>query len=734
MDVLGLDFGTSNTVAVLRSEGREPRVLSIDGSGWMPSCVYVDDDGSLAVGRDAERKARLAPERFEANPKRRIDDGEMLLGVRVVPVVDAIAAVLARVAEEARRQLNGRSPDEVHLTHPAQWGSARQNVLLAAARAAGLGPEIVLMPEPVAAAAHFASLPGKSLPEGASLAVYDLGGGTFDVAVVTSTPTGFSVLAEAGLPDVGGIDFDQAVVDHLGSRLSAADPARWQAIMRPRTAADRRAARTLREDVRAAKETLSRYAQTDLTLPEPFEDTLLTRREFDGLIRPVVARTVDLVATTVARAGLDPARLAGVYLVGGSSRIPLVATMITERLGVVATTLDQPETSVAMGAALAPAGSRPQTRTAFVPGAPEIPGRPSATGSVPAAPPSMPQSGQPQPAQPQPAQPQPGQSQSGQPQSGQRPPAAAGPAVPSAPPAQQGFAPAAAPYPAAGGYQPPAAPVQQPAWSAAPPSGPMPSAPFSGGPPAYVPGHPGQGGGDGGAAARKRRMQLLIAAAVVVVLGVVTTVILLNRSSGNEAGGGGTGPGTTGPALPPVTTGPGTTGPVGPTSPPVTTDPPVTSPAAGDCGEPDSRGITACMTATTGQLFGAMSCTKDLSGFEDQDQARQVEALLTTYTLCRESSDTFGLVSMQADNMADLQAAAGVVTQNATQVGSGTWSTENGEQGNYIYATLEGEGIVYWDGGAATPVINFMTATTGTQSTAESMFEAWKQLFPATLG
>ena len=316
--MLGIDFGTSNTVAVLASPGRPPRVLSVDGSAWVPSAIYVDDDGTLSVGRDAERKARLAPERFEANPKRRVDDGEILLGVRVVPVVDAIAAVLRRVGEEARRQLNGRAADEVHLTHPAQWGSSRQNILLAAARSAGLGTDrITLIPEPVAAAAHFASLPGKGLPPGSSLAVYDLGGGTFDCAVVGATAKGYTVLAESGLADVGGVDFDQAIVDHLGRTVSTEDPARWQAISRPRTAADRRAARSLREDVRAAKETLSRYAQTDLPMPDPFEDTLLTRREFDALIRPVLTRTVDVLAETVRRAGLRPDRLAGVYLVGG---------------------------------------------------------------------------------------------------------------------------------------------------------------------------------------------------------------------------------------------------------------------------------------------------------------------------------------------------------------------------------------------------------------------------------
>ncbi|SDP12004.1 Hsp70 protein [Nakamurella panacisegetis] len=395
MDVLGIDFGTSNTVAVLAGDGRPPRVLAIDGIGWLPSCIYVDDDGTLTVGRDAERKARLAPERFESNPKRRIDDGEILLGVRVVPVVDAIAAILRRVIDEARRQLNGRSPDQINLTHPAQWGAARQNILLAAARSAGLGPALALIPEPVAAAAHFSSLPGKSMVPGSSLAVYDLGGGTFDCAVVGSTSSGFTVLAEAGLADVGGVDFDQAVVDHLGRTVSAQDPAKWQALSRPRNSADRRGARSLREDVRAAKETLSRYAQTDLPLPDPFDDTLLTRKEFEGLVRPVIARTVEVLAETIGRAGLSPDRLGGIYLVGGSSRIPLVAGMITERLGVVPTTLDQPETAVAMGAALIPATGRSgQGRTEFLGG----PGGAGPTPGPSAAGPQWSRPGPPQPA------------------------------------------------------------------------------------------------------------------------------------------------------------------------------------------------------------------------------------------------------------------------------------------------------------------------------------------------
>ncbi len=362
MRLLSVDFGTSNTVAALLVDGQAPRTVTFDTSPLLPSSVFVAADGSITVGRDAQRQARLDPARYEPNPKRRIDDGDVLLGDRVIPVLDVIAAVLRVVAIEVRRQLGGAAPDEVRLTHPAQWGATRRNVLASAARAAGLGGNLVLLPEPVAAAAQFTRLPGRTLPPGGAVAVYDLGGGTFDIAVVGRTRSagpaavegGFTVLAEAGLADLGGLDFDQAILDHVGRMASAADPARWQQILRPQDASGRRAARTLAEDVRAAKETLSRYPQTDVSLPDPFVDAHLTRTEFEGLIRPNLLRSIEVLSGTLRSAGIAPEQLSGIFLVGGSSRIPLVAGLIQDRLRVTPVTLDQPETAVALGALLVP--------------------------------------------------------------------------------------------------------------------------------------------------------------------------------------------------------------------------------------------------------------------------------------------------------------------------------------------------------------------------------------------
>jgi actin-like ATPase involved in cell morphogenesis len=348
--ILSVDLGTSNTVAVLSAHGRPPRVVEVDGSANMPSAVFAGEDGTLMIGRDAERRARLDPTRFEPNPKRRIDEQTLLLGTDIVPVNEALAAILRRVLDETVRQLGGERPDEVRLTHPAQWGPVRRNVLLSAARLAGMGNAVSLVPEPVAAAAHFASFPGKSLAPGHALAVYDLGAGTFDVAVVGATQTGFAVLAEDGLADLGGLDVDQALLVHVGREVSHRDPARWQRLLRPESTPDRRTRRALQEDVKAAKEALSRHPQTDVPMPEPFTDVLVTRTELEALVRPAMLRSVELLSRTVRAAGMTPDRLAGIYLVGGSSRLPLVGSMIAEKLGVVPVSLDQPETAVALGA------------------------------------------------------------------------------------------------------------------------------------------------------------------------------------------------------------------------------------------------------------------------------------------------------------------------------------------------------------------------------------------------
>ncbi|HYN92709.1 MAG TPA: Hsp70 family protein, partial [Pilimelia sp.] len=119
MRVLGIDVGTSTTVAAVRAAGGPARPLLFDATPLLPSAVFLQPGGALLVGGDAQRAARLDPARYEPHPKRRIDDGTVLLGPADVPVPHLIGAVLRAVADEARRQLGG--VDEVRLTHPAGW-------------------------------------------------------------------------------------------------------------------------------------------------------------------------------------------------------------------------------------------------------------------------------------------------------------------------------------------------------------------------------------------------------------------------------------------------------------------------------------------------------------------------------------------------------------------------------------------------------------------------------------
>lgn len=386
MRELAVDFGTSNTVAALRTDAwAHSRLLSTDGWPVLPSAVWLAPDGALVVGRDAVRQARLDPARFEPNPKRRIDEVEVLLGDTVVPVVDLIAAVLRRTLDEARRELGG-VPDRLVLTHPAGWGAVRRRTLTAAARRAGAAGEIRLLPEPVAAAAHFATLPGHELAVSAALAVFDLGGGTTDTAVVARTADGWQVLAEAGLGDLGGGDLDQLLLDHVGHQVGAGRPelaARWTALSRPDGTASRRAARTLADDVRAAKEALSRYQQADVPLPPPLPDAHVTRVELERLATPWLERAAALLSSTIAAAGLRPADLAGVYLVGGASRMPLVAQLLSARLGILPVAVESPESSVVLGALTAT-----QQRASPAPWTPTAPAAPAPVPAVavPAAP------------------------------------------------------------------------------------------------------------------------------------------------------------------------------------------------------------------------------------------------------------------------------------------------------------------------------------------------------------
>ncbi|MGN9914010.1 Hsp70 family protein [Phytohabitans sp. LJ34] len=348
---LGIDFGTSHTVAVVRWPDGRGRPLLLDGSPLLPSAVYAEPGGALIVGRDAVHSARLDPARFEPNPKRRIDDGMVLLGDREVPVGDLVTAVLARVAEEWDRTV-GRVRPEITMTCPANWAATRRRLLADAAARAGFDG-VRLVAEPVAAATYFAKVLGREVPIGSVVVVHDFGAGTFDASVVARKATGFEVLAVDGRDDIGGLDVDAAIITHLEKTYADRDRAAWGRLENPSTAEERRAKRQLWDDVRVAKERLSRSPSADLMLPLLDLEVHLTRAELEQLATPILEQTVRVTQGVMRWAKLPEGQVAGVFLVGGSSRMPLMATLLHRALGAAPEVIEQPELVVAEGSILA---------------------------------------------------------------------------------------------------------------------------------------------------------------------------------------------------------------------------------------------------------------------------------------------------------------------------------------------------------------------------------------------
>ncbi|MEO3928873.1 Hsp70 family protein [Micromonosporaceae bacterium B7E4] len=332
---------------MLGPDGRV-RPLLFDGSPLLASAVFAGPGTGVLVGVDALRAAVGYPAGLEPHPKRRIDDGTVWLGEQELPVVDLVAAVLSRVAAEAGRVAGPGAAVEAVLTHPATWGPTRRGLLADAAHRAGFG-SVRLVAEPVAAAAYFTAVLGQQIPTHHSVVVYDLGAGTFDASVVRSSPGGFEVITTGGLPDVGGLDLDAAVVRHART-LTAGTATAWQRLDWPQTPADQQARHTLWQSARAVKEQLSRHASGELYLPLVDSQVHLTREEFTKAAGPHLQRTATFTLNLLTQAGIPPEDIAGVFLVGGSSRIPLAATLLHRTLRIAPTILDQPELVVAEGA------------------------------------------------------------------------------------------------------------------------------------------------------------------------------------------------------------------------------------------------------------------------------------------------------------------------------------------------------------------------------------------------
>ena len=449
---LGVDLGTTYTAAAIARGGRVEIVTLGNRAAAIPSVLVLRADGTMLVGEAANRRALSEPDRVAREFKRRLGDPTPLLLGGTPYSAESLMAKLLRWVCDAVTEREGGPPEHVTVTHPANWGAYKQDLLVHALRLADLDHTSVLS-EPEAAAMYYASQ--ERVEPGTVLAVYDLGGGTFDAVVLRKTSeSGFEMLGRPeGIERLGGVDFDAAVFSYvtrsLGGALGELDPDDPVAVA---------AVARLREECIEAKEALSTDTDTAIAvmLPGLSTELRLTRGELEGLIRPTLGDTVAALRRALRTAGLEPQAVDGVLLVGGSSRIPLVAQLVSAELGRPVAVDAHPKHSIALGAALSAttAGALP---TAVV----EPPDEPEAADYEP-----MP------PAEPPPPPPP------------SLPPTVPVPVPPPPPPTQVVTA----------AYEPPAEPP-------APPP-----------PPALPP------GGDASGPQRKSRLPVIIGAAVVLIL------------------------------------------------------------------------------------------------------------------------------------------------------------------------------------------------------------------------
>ncbi len=362
---LAIDFGTCFTTVAVRVEQADAvsggesgasagapagavTAVEIENSRYLPSLVCLDDDGRLLTGRAAVQLAAQRPERAEHHPKRALlRQPAVLLDDREVETADLVAAVLARAGAEARARCGGSDPTRTVLTHPADWSPADLDRLVeAAARAGVTAPE--LLPEPVAAARHHAA--GVPAGDSGPIAVYDLGGGTVDTAVLRREGAGFRAVAVAGDPDFGGRDLDQALYELLRDRALDLDPEPWQRLQADRTATGSHQRSLLTRELTLAKESLSSTGTVYLTVPGYPEPFVVQGGEYRAAVTPALAASVGLLERTVSRAGLTPADLGAVVLCGAASRTPPVADLIAERFGRIPELAGDPKAAVALGA------------------------------------------------------------------------------------------------------------------------------------------------------------------------------------------------------------------------------------------------------------------------------------------------------------------------------------------------------------------------------------------------
>ncbi|MES3025547.1 MAG: molecular chaperone DnaK [Pseudomonadota bacterium] len=375
--MIGIDLGTTNSCVAIMEGGQARVIENAEGGRTTPSIVAYQDDGEILVGAPAKRQAVTNPHHTLFAVKRLIgrkfDEQEVQKDLHLMPykIIKAdngdawvevrgqqlapqqISAAVLRKMKKTAEDYLGEKVSEAVITVPAYFNDAQRQATKDAGRIAGLDVKRIIN-EPTAAALAFGL--DKTDAGERVIAVYDLGGGTFDISIIEIAAADgekqFEVLSTNGDTFLGGEDFDQRIVDHIigefkqtsGIELGK-DPI---ALQRIKSAAER------------AKIELSSTQQTEINEPyiamangAPAHLNLrITRAKLEALVEDLIAKTIAPCRTALKDAGIDTAKVADVILVGGMTRMPKVQEKVREFFGKEARKDVNPDEAVAVGAAI----------------------------------------------------------------------------------------------------------------------------------------------------------------------------------------------------------------------------------------------------------------------------------------------------------------------------------------------------------------------------------------------
>lgn len=360
--IVGIDLGTTNSlVSIIHPDSKQAVALKEhDGSSLVPSVIYFDDKGNVTVGEAALRYLISAPQQTIFSAKRLMgksyhdvkdksvfygykiidDNSENLVKVQVAgkfySPIELSAFILKELKQRAEHILKTPVTKAV-ITVPAYFNDAQRNGTRDAGKLAGLDV-LRIINEPTAASLAYGI--GLKTNEDKTIAVYDLGGGTFDVSILSITDAVFDVLSTNGNTYLGGDDMDNAIVQY------------W--LQKNQLNADQEPGKSYRKSLRIkaeeAKKHLSQNEQ--FTANDPNLDLLITQKEFNALIQPLVDETITCCQNALKDAGLTAKDIDAVVMVGGSTRVPLVKNSVSEFFGKPVNDSLNPDEVVSLGAAI----------------------------------------------------------------------------------------------------------------------------------------------------------------------------------------------------------------------------------------------------------------------------------------------------------------------------------------------------------------------------------------------